>query len=103
MRYMSTPPCCRTSAVLPMRPGAPQRRSWALSVRGCLNYVRAAKTWAASNGRNYVVPDDVKELAEPILSHRLALTPEAEFSGVTVPDVLARIIADVQPPETRAA
>jgi MoxR-like ATPase len=74
-----------------------------LSVRGCLNYVRAAKTWAASNGRNYVVPDDIKELAEPILSHRLALTPEAEFSGVSVPDVLARILADVQPPETRAA
>jgi MoxR-like ATPase len=74
-----------------------------LSVRGCLNYVRAAKTWAASNGRNYVVPDDIKELAEPILSHRLALTPEAEFSGVTVPDVLSRILADVQPPETRAA
>jgi MoxR-like ATPase len=74
-----------------------------LSVRGCLNYVRAAKTWAASNGRNYVVPDDIKELAEPILSHRLALTPEAEFSGVNVTDVLARIFGDVQPPEERAA
>lgn len=74
-----------------------------LSVRGCLAYVRAAKTWAAANGRNYVVPDDVKELAEPILSHRLALTAEAEFSGVEVVDVLARIFADVQPPEERAA
>ena len=74
-----------------------------LSVRGCLNYVRAAKTWAASNGRNYVVPDDIKELAEPLLCHRLALTPEAEFSGTSVSDVLSRILADVQPPETRAA
>ena len=74
-----------------------------LSVRGCLNYVRACKTWAAANGRNYVVPDDVKELAAPILAHRLSLTPEAEFSGVAVTDVLARILADVQPPECRAA
>ena len=74
-----------------------------ISVRGCLGYVRAAKTWAAANGRNYVVPDDVKELAEPILSHRVILNPESEFSGVTVADVLGRILADVKPPSERAA
>jgi MoxR-like ATPase len=74
-----------------------------VSVRGCLAYVRAAKTWAASRGRNYVVPDDVKELAEPILSHRVLLHAEAEFSGRTVNDVLARIFADVKPPAERAA
>ena len=72
-----------------------------LSVRGCLAYVRAAKTWAASNGRNYVVPDDVKELAEPILGHRLILSPEAEFSGSTVGAVLSRVFSDVQPPMER--
>ena len=38
-----------------------------LSVRGCLAYVRCAKTWAASQGRTYVVPDDIKLLAEPVL------------------------------------
>ena len=74
-----------------------------LSVRGCLSYVRAAKTWAAANGRHYVVPDDVKELAEPILSHRVILEPEAEFSGSTVVGVLSRILADVVPPADRAA
>ncbi|MFT3852165.1 MAG: MoxR family ATPase [Ilumatobacteraceae bacterium] len=74
-----------------------------VSVRGCLAYVRAAKTWAAANGRNYVVPDDVKELAEPVMSHRVILHPEAEFSGGTVEGVLARILADTQPPEMRAA
>lgn len=73
-----------------------------VSVRGCLSYVRAAKTWAASNGRNYVVPDDVKELAEPIMSHRVMLHPEAEFSGSSVAGVLSRIVADTQPPEARA-
>lgn len=74
-----------------------------LSVRGCLAYTRAAKTWAAANGRHYVVPDDVKELAEPILSHRVLLSPEAEFAGTTVHGVLGRIFADVQPPTERAA
>lgn len=74
-----------------------------LSVRGCLAYTRAAKTWAAANGRHFVVPDDVKELAEPLLSHRVLLTPEAEFAGTTVNGVLARILADVQPPSERAA
>ncbi len=74
-----------------------------VSVRGCLSYVRAAKTWAAANGRNYVLPDDVKELAEPILSHRIILQPEAEFSGSTVIGVLSRVLADIQPPAHRAA
>ncbi|HWL44888.1 MAG TPA: MoxR family ATPase [Ilumatobacter sp.] len=74
-----------------------------VSVRGCLAYVRAAKTWAAANGRNYVVPDDVKELAGPVMSHRVILHPEAEFAGSTVDGVLARILADTQPPSQRAA
>ncbi len=74
-----------------------------LSVRGCLAYVRAAKTWAAAAGRSYVTPDDVKDLAEPILSHRLLLDAEAEFQGATVTGVIARILADVPPPAERAA
>ena len=52
-----------------------------LSVRGCLAYVRCAKTWAASQGRTYVIPDDIKILAEPVLSHRLLLSAEAQFAG----------------------
>ena len=39
-----------------------------LSPRGCLALVRVAKTWAAADGRDHVVPDDIKELAEPVLS-----------------------------------
>jgi len=74
-----------------------------VSIRGCISFVRALKTWAAANGRNYVVPDDVKELAEPIMSHRLMLNAEAEFSGTTVQGVLASILSSVQPPEERAA
>jgi MoxR-like ATPase len=74
-----------------------------LSVRGCLAFVRAAKTWAAADGRGYVVPDDIKELAVPILSHRLLLDAEAEFAGVTVNDVIGQLLAQVRPPTERAA
>jgi MoxR-like ATPase len=73
-----------------------------LSVRGCLAYVRAAKTWALADGRGYVVPDDVKELAVPVLSHRLLLDAEAEFSGVTVDDVIGQLLSQVRPPTSRA-
>jgi MoxR-like ATPase len=72
-----------------------------LSVRGCLAYVRAAKTWALADGRGYVVPDDIKELAIPVLSHRLLLDAEAEFSGVTVDDVVAQLLSQVRPPTSR--
>jgi MoxR-like ATPase len=71
------------------------------SVRGSLALVRAAKTWAASQGRHYVVPDDVKDLAGPVLAHRFILDPEAEFSGVTATEVLGRIVADIAPPQER--
>jgi MoxR-like ATPase len=74
-----------------------------LSVRGCLAYVRCAKTWAAADGRNFVVPDDIKELAEPVLSHRILLDAEAQFSGVMVEQVIGQILADVAPPAERAA
>ena len=85
------------------RPGRAPGMKLGLSMRGALNYVRAAKTWAASNGRHFVVPDDIKELAEPILGHRLQLEAEAEFDGATVADSIARILAEVKPPSVRAA
>jgi MoxR-like ATPase len=72
-----------------------------VSTRGSLAYVRCVKTWAAANGRDHVIPDDVKALAEPVLSHRVLLTPEAEFSGTTPLDVIGRILADVPPPVER--
>lgn len=74
-----------------------------MSVRGCLAFVRVAKTWAAAEGRHYVVPDDIKDLAVPVLSHRLLLDAEAEFSGVAVEDVIAQVLAEVKPPVERAA
>ena len=74
-----------------------------LSVRGCLAYVRCAKTWAASLGRTYVIPDDIKILAEPVLSHRLLLGAEAQFAGATVEHVIDQILGDIAPPAERAS
>ncbi len=74
-----------------------------VSVRGALALTRAAKTWAASAGRTYVAPDDVKALVTPVLGHRLILTPDAEFAGTRPDQVLARVLADVPPPVDRGA
>ncbi|MDO8105779.1 MoxR family ATPase [Isoptericola sp. b441] len=71
------------------------------SVRGSLALVRLAKVWAASQGRGYVIPDDIKLLAEPVLAHRLILDTEAEFAGVTARQVVARVLAETAPPATR--
>ncbi len=74
-----------------------------VSVRGGLALTRCSRVWAASQGRHFVVPDDIKMLAVPCLAHRLILDPEAEFSGVTGEQVMAQVIGSVQPPTERAA
>ncbi len=71
------------------------------SVRGALALVRTSRVWAASQGRHFVVPDDIKMLAIPCLAHRLILDPEAEFNGVQAVDIAAGIIGSVAPPTER--
>jgi MoxR-like ATPase len=51
------------------------------STRGTLNLFHAAQAWAAVHGREYVIPDDLKLLAEPVLAHRIILKPNAELQG----------------------
>lgn len=72
-----------------------------VSVRGCLALVRCAKVWAAAQGRSFVVPDDVKDLAEPVLAHRLVLDVESEFAGVTAPEIIQDVLATTAPPVER--
>ncbi|MEV5071025.1 MoxR family ATPase [Microbacterium sp. LMI12-1-1.1] len=74
-----------------------------VSIRGALALTRAARTRAASQGRTYATPDDVKTLAVPVLSHRLILHPEAEFDGVTQETVVGQVLLDVAPPARREA
>ncbi|MCU1513715.1 MAG: ATPase [Microbacteriaceae bacterium] len=73
------------------------------SVRGALALIRTSKTLAAANGRHYVIPDDVKSLAEPVLAHRLILDPEAEFDGVTSSSVISQLLIETPPPSDRQA
>ncbi len=72
-----------------------------LSVRGCLAFVRCAKTWAISQGRTFVLPDDIKDLALPIMGHRLILEPEALFTGVSVERIIDDLLAEVAAPTER--
>ncbi len=72
-----------------------------VSTRGCLALVRCVKTWALAHGRPHAIPDDVKDLLQPVLAHRIMLTPDAEFNGGTVDGLLAQIVADVAPPAER--
>jgi MoxR-like ATPase len=73
------------------------------SVRGALALLRCAKTLAASNGRHYVIPDDVKALAGVVLAHRLVLDPEAEFDGVTGTSIISQLLIETPPPSDRQA
>jgi MoxR-like ATPase len=60
--------------------------------------MKTAKARAAILGRDYVTPDDVKELCVPILNHILVLKPEAELEGLTTTAVINRILSDVEVP-----
>jgi MoxR-like ATPase len=74
-----------------------------VSMRGAMALARAVKTWAISQGRTFVTPDDVRELAPYVLGHRLIIDPDAEFAGAKAEDVIARILVDIEPPAYRAA
>ncbi len=69
-----------------------------MSPRATLALQRVARARAAAEGRAYVVPDDLKALAEPVLAHRLLVTPEAQLSGATAADVLAEVLHAVPVP-----
>lgn len=62
------------------------------SPRAGLALVAASQALAAIRGRDYVIPDDIKELALPVLRHRVLLKPEAEIEGYGVEQVLQRIL-----------
>lgn len=70
-----------------------------VSPRGSLALQRAAQAWAASEGRSYVTPEDVKALAAPVLCHRMVLAPEAELSGKRVEDLLGAVLASTPVPQ----
>ena len=68
------------------------------SPRATLHLVRASKAYAAMQGREYVLPDDVRDLAPLVLPHRLLPTMEATMSGRRTTEVVAQVVATVPVP-----
>ena len=69
-----------------------------MSPRSTLSLQRVARARAAAFGRNYVVPGDIKALAENVLAHRLLVTPEAQLQGITASDALGEVLQSVPVP-----
>ncbi|MEU8615653.1 MoxR family ATPase [Actinoplanes sp. NPDC048791] len=72
------------------------------SVRGSIALVRAAQALAAIEGRGFVTPDDIKDVAVPVLTHRLVLTPEAELSLGGAGEIIDDALASTAAPMARA-
>jgi MoxR-like ATPase len=68
------------------------------SPRGSLALQRAARALAASLGRDYVIPDDVKRVMPAVIEHRVLLAPDAQLRGVTTGDVVDAVLASVAVP-----
>ena len=73
------------------------------SPRATLYLQRSARARAATEGRDFVSPDDVKAMLGPVLNHRLILRPEAQMRGVTIDEVVAGLGRGVVVPGTKAA
>ena len=70
------------------------------SPRSALFLQGLARSRAASKGRDYVMPDDIKTLAQPVLEHRLAMRPEAQRRGETVADLIEDVLGRIRVPGT---
>ena len=81
--------------------GLPQVRLGA-SPRGSLALMRASQARAASQGRSFATPEDVKALAAPVLTHRLLLTSDAHVEGLTAQTVVEGALASVRVPHDLA-
>ena len=68
------------------------------SPRASISLLRAARALAAAEGRDYVMPDDVKGLAVPVLAHRLIVTADAAMTGRTAATVLTELLEEVRVP-----
>jgi MoxR-like ATPase len=68
------------------------------SPRASMMFFRACQAFAAVLGRGYVIPDDVKALASPVLEHRLILNPESRLRRVTTRSVLQDVLKEVPVP-----
>jgi len=69
------------------------------SPRAAVAMMLASKAFAAVEGRDFLIPDDVKSAAQPILRHRILLKPEADLEGITPDQVIAEVVAGIAVPK----
>jgi len=69
------------------------------SPRAAVSLLFVAKATAAMDGREFLIPDDVKTSAQPVLRHRLLLKPEADLEGLTADQVITEVLAAVEVPK----
>jgi MoxR-like ATPase len=72
--------------------------AWGASPRASVALLLSSKALAALRGRDFVTPDDVKEMARPVLRHRIVLRSEAELDGVTADQAVSEVLNVVQVP-----
>jgi MoxR-like ATPase len=68
------------------------------SPRASLYLLKSSRALAASRGRDYVIPDDIKDLTVPVLGHRILLSPEAQMRGTSTDEVLTGLLGRVPVP-----
>ena len=78
------------------------RVHFGVSPRGALGMMRAAQSLASLRGRDFVTPDDIKDLAKPVLLHRIILKKEERTRGAAVADILAEVLEKVPVPVSRS-
>jgi MoxR-like ATPase len=69
------------------------------SPRAAVSLMLVSKGCAAMDGRDYVIPDDVKAAVQPVLRHRIILKPEADLEGLTPDQVLDDVLRAVEVPK----
>ena len=69
------------------------------SPRAAVSLMAVAKAYAAMDGRDYVIPDDVKAAVRPVLRHRVMLRPEADLEGITPDQILEEVVKAVEVPK----
>ncbi len=69
------------------------------SPRAAISLLFVAKATAAMEGRDFIIPDDVKSAAAPVLRHRLLLKPEADLEGITADQVISDLLSAVEVPK----
>ncbi len=68
------------------------------SPRASIALLNTSKAWALIQGRNFVIPDDVRDMAKAILNHRIVVAPEREMEGITAHFVIHQIVEKIEIP-----